>query len=189
VPVVHVVPRRFEDSRGWFSESWNAGRFADWGITAEFCQDNHSSSRETGTLRGLHFQTAPHAQAKLVRCLKGRIFDVAVDIRRASPTWKHWVGVELSAARGNQLFIPVGFAHGFVTLEPDCEVAYKVDSYYAPDAERGIIWNDPEIAVNWPLSADTAPLLSDKDGHLTTLSGVEVDFAYDGNPLPSRIES
>jgi dTDP-4-dehydrorhamnose 3,5-epimerase len=180
--VVLVTPRRFGDARGWFTESWNRARFEDWGIKAEFCQDNHSLSQGSGTLRGLHFQRAPHAQAKLVRCLKGRIFDVAVDIRRASPTYRRWVGVELSAEKGNQLFIPAGYAHGFVTLEVDVEVAYKVDAYYAPEADGGVAWDDPGIRIDWPLGG-AAPLLSDKDAALPTLSSVDVDFDYDGNPL------
>lgn len=180
--VLHVTPRRFEDTRGWFSETFNAARAAEWGIDVPFCQDNHSLSAHAGTLRGLHFQTAPHAQSKLVRCLRGRIFDVAVDIRRASPTYHKWVGVELSAALGNQLFIPAGYAHAFLTLEDDCEVAYKVDAYYAPEADGGIAWNDPDIGITWPATGGT-PLLSDKDAALPKLSEINVDFAYDGNPL------
>jgi dTDP-4-dehydrorhamnose 3,5-epimerase len=180
--VVHVTPRRFEDSRGWFCETWNQARFEDWGITASFCQDNQSLSVHAGTLRGLHFQRAPHAQAKLVRCLRGRIFDVAVDIRRASPTYKHWVGVELTAADGNQLFIPAGYAHAFLTLEDGCEVAYKVDAYYAPEADGGIAWNDPDIGIDWP-SVGGAPLLSEKDAGLPRLADIDVDFPYDGRPL------
>lgn len=152
------------------------------GINALFCQDNQSLSRTAGTLRGLHFQRHPHAQAKLVRCLRGRIFDVAVDIRRQSPTYKKWVGVELSAERGNQLFIPAGYAHGFLTLEDNCEIAYKVDAYYAPESDGGIAWNDPEIDIIWPLSLPF-PLLSDKDSQLPALTSIDANFAYDGNPL------
>lgn len=187
--LVLIRPRRFEDSRGWFVESWNASRFEASGISAEFCQDNHSLSRSSGVLRGLHFQREPKAQAKLVRCLRGRIYDVAVDLRRASPTYKQWLGVELSAENGDQLFIPAGYAHGFLTLEPDCEVAYKVDSPYAPDADGGIAWNDPEIGVSWPLEG-RAPLLSDKDSALPSLSLTDTDFFYDGNPMKplARIE-
>jgi dTDP-4-dehydrorhamnose 3,5-epimerase len=180
---IHVTPRRFADSRGWFTESWNRARFEDWGISAVFCQDNHSLSRATGTLRGLHFQRSPHGQAKLVRCTRGRVFDVAVDIRRNSPTFRQWVGVELSAERGNQLFIPVGYAHAFVTLEPDCEVAYKVDAYYAPEADGGVRWDDPSLAIDWPLAAGASPLLSDKDAALPFLAEIDADFAYDGRPL------
>lgn len=187
--VLLVRPRRFADSRGWFVESWNHERFAGWGVDVNFCQDNHSLSKPAGVLRGLHFQRAPFAQSKLVRVLKGRIFDVAVDLRVASPTYKQWVAAELSAETGDQLFIPAGYAHGFLTLEPDCEVAYKVDAPYAPEADGGIIWNDPEIAIDWPLDGQ-APLLSDKDASLPPLSAVDVDFAYDGNPIKKleRIE-
>jgi dTDP-4-dehydrorhamnose 3,5-epimerase len=177
-----LVPRRFWDSRGWFSETWNAKTSAGNGISEEFCQDNHSLSKPALTLRGLHFQRPPSAQAKLVRCLRGRIFDVAVDIRRDSPTYKQWVGVELSADLGNQLFVPAGYAHGFLTLEPDCEVAYKVDAYYAPESDGGICWNDPELAIVWPLEG-AFPNLSDKDATLPLLSEANFDFAYDGNPL------
>lgn len=180
--VVHVTPLRFEDSRGWFVESWNQAKFESLGIRAEFCQDNHSSSSKAGTLRGLHFQRMPNSQAKLVRCLRGHVFDVAVDIRRASPTYKQWVGVELSATLGNQLFIPAGYAHGFLALEDNCEVAYKVDAYYAPDFEGGVIWNDADIGIDWNLAGRT-PLLSDKDAKLPTLAELTLDFAYDGRPL------
>jgi dTDP-4-dehydrorhamnose 3,5-epimerase len=151
-------------------------------VSSNFCQDNQSFSRLAGTLRGLHFQRIPHAQAKLVRCLRGRIFDVAVDIRSNSPTFKKWVGVELTAELGNQLFIPAGFAHGFLTLEPDCEIAYKVDAFYAPEADGGIAWNDPQIAINWPLTGNQ-PRLSEKDASLPTLNEADFDFPFDGNPL------
>ncbi len=180
--VIVVTPQRFEDTRGWFSESWNKARVEKIGIGLDFCQDNHSYSARRGTLRGLHFQTPPHAQAKLVRCLRGRIFDVAVDIRPASPTFKHWVGIELSAVEGNQLFIPAGYAHGFVTLEDDCEVAYKVDRYYAPKADGGIIWNDSDLAIDWPVE-EPAVLLSAKDAALPLSRDVAYAFEYDGQPL------
>jgi dTDP-4-dehydrorhamnose 3,5-epimerase len=180
--VLKIAPPRFRDARGWFSETWHAARLAESGIESAFCQDNHSYSVAAGTLRGLHFQRCPHAQAKLVRCLKGRIFDVAVDLRRESPTFKNWIGAELTAALGNQLFIPAGFAHGFLTLEPDCEVAYKVDAYYAPEADAGIAWNDPELALNWPLNG-LVPVLSEKDQALPILAMADFDFPYDGNPL------
>lgn len=180
--VIHILPQRYEDSRGWFSETWQRERFRDFGIGADFCQDNQSLSRDAGTVRGLHFQRPPHAQSKLVRCLKGRIFDVAVDIRRASPTFGKWIGVELSAERGNQLFIPKGYAHAFLTLEDNCEVAYKVDSGYAPTADGGIVWNDRDISIDWPL-AGLDPELSDKDRALPRLAEAEFDFPYDGHPL------
>jgi dTDP-4-dehydrorhamnose 3,5-epimerase len=132
-------------------------------------------------LRGLHFQRAPFAQAKLVRCLAGRIFDVAVDIRRGSPTFGRWVGAVLGADDGKQLYVPVGYAHAFLTLEPDCMVAYKVDAFYSAECEGGIVWNDPEIGVDWPLK--TEPQLSAKDAVLPLFARLDADFAYDGQPL------
>lgn len=181
--VLLVRPRRFRDARGWFSESWNAARFAQWGIDVSFVQDNHSYSAPAFTLRGLHFQTPPFAQAKLVRCTRGTIYDVAVDIRPDSPTYRQWVAAELSAEAGDQLFIPAGYAHAFLTLTPDCEVMYKVDAPYAPDADGGIRWDDPDLAIDWPLPAGTAPLLSDKDAALPPLAALTPLFAYDDKPL------
>jgi dTDP-4-dehydrorhamnose 3,5-epimerase len=180
--VLLLTPRRLEDERGWFAETWHRKRYAAEGVDSDFCQDNHSYSKNRGTLRGLHFQTIPKAQAKLVRCTRGRIFDVAVDIRRASPTYGQWVGAVLSADAGNQLFLPAGYAHGFVTLEDDCEVAYKVDSYYSSTADSGIAWNDPAIGIDWPLGG-ARPILSDKDLALPQLAEASPDFPYDGNPL------
>lgn len=182
MPLLHLRPKRHIDGRGWFAETWNRERFRSHGIDCDFCQDNHSLSARRGTLRGLHFQRAPFAQAKLVRCLRGSIFDVAVDVRRDSPTFGKWIGVELTAEQGNQLFIPAGFAHGFLTLEDECEVAYKVDAYYAPEADGGLAWNDPRVGIAWP---DTAsPLrLSDKDAELPTIDVADFDFDYDGHPL------
>ena len=177
-----ITPKFFADSRGWFVESWTRKRYAEYGIMSDFCQDNHSLSRQAGTIRGLHFQRAPFVQAKLVRCVKGRIFDVAVDIRKTSPTFGRWIGAELTAMGGEQLFIPAGFAHGFLTLEDDTEVAYKVDAYYAPEADGGIAWNDSFIAIEWPLNG-LSPRLSDKDKGLPMLNNIDVDFAYDGTPL------
>lgn len=182
MPVAHIVPQRFADARGWFAETWHEERFQKLGVNARFCQDNQSASAKAGTLRGIHFQRTPDAQAKLVRCLQGRIFDVAVDLRRESPTFKHWVGVELSADRGNQLFVPAGFGHAFITLEDDCHVTYKVDAYYAPSADGGIRWNDPELAIEWPITV-SGPILSDKDDALPLLADGDFDFPYDGNPL------
>lgn len=179
-PVV-LIPRRFEDARGWFSETWNDRRLGELGIEIAFCQDNHSLSRPVDTLRGLHFQSPPHAQAKLVRCLRGRIFDVLVDIRRASPTFGKWAGIELSARNGWQLLIPKGYAHAFLTLEPDCEVAYKVDDFYSAECDGGIIWNDPAIGIEWPATA--CPVLSEKDATLPPLSALSAEFPYDGEPL------
>jgi dTDP-4-dehydrorhamnose 3,5-epimerase len=179
-PIV-ITPRRLGDDRGWFSETYNARRLAEHGIANNFCQDNQSLTRAPMTLRGLHFQRPPHAQAKLVRCLEGQIFDVAVDIRQASPTFGRWVGVELSADNGRQLFVPVGYAHGFLTLEPDCMVAYKVDDFYSAECDSGISWNDPNIAVDWPL--DGPPQLSAKDSALPLLAALDPAFDYDGEPL------
>lgn len=180
--VIHIVPRRFQDSRGWFSETWNQPRFEALAGPVDFCQDNQSLSLEKGTLRGLHFQRPPFAQAKLVRCIRGRIFDVAVDIRKNSPTFRQWVGVELSAERGNQLFIPPGYAHGFLTLEDACEIAYKVDAHYAADADGGIIWNDPDIGIDWPQVGRNI-CLSDKDAALPQSSAGTFEFPYNGEPL------
>lgn len=174
-----VTTRRFGDDRGWFAETYNARSLAEQGITTHFVQDNQSFSASRGTLRGLHFQTPPHGQAKLVRCLRGAIFDVAVDMRAGSPTYGGWDGVELTAESGDQLFVPVGFAHGFVTLTSNCEIAYKVSDYYAPQSDGGVAWNDPQIAVDWPL-AGRAPILSDKDSGLPLLANFDSPFAYDG---------
>ena len=148
--VRELIPRRFEDNRGFFSETFNAKRFAEAGITNVFVQDNHSLSAQKGTLRGLHFQTEPMAQAKLVRVLRGRIFDVAVDINRQSADFGRWVGIELSAEKGNQLYVPAGFAHGFLTLEDDTEISYKVDNYYSSPNDRSIRFDDPQFAIEWP---------------------------------------
>ncbi|MFV1850337.1 MAG: dTDP-4-dehydrorhamnose 3,5-epimerase [Thalassospira sp.] len=160
-----LVPKKFGDDRGFFSETYNQATLSALGIDHDFVQDNHSLSRDTGVVRGLHFQCEPHAQAKLVRVVRGRILDVALDIRKASPTFGRWVTAEISATEWNQIYIPKGFAHGFMTLEPDTEVIYKVSSTYAPDAERTIIWNDPDLGIDWPLSSDNATLSAkDADG-------------------------
>ena len=182
-PVKVLEPKRFADERGWFSETYSERQLLAAGISARFVQDNQSMSRAAGVLRGLHFQTPPHAQAKLVRCVRGRIFDVAVDIRRASPTWGRWVAAELSADNGLQLFVPVGFAHGFLTLEPNTEVFYKVSNFYAPQCDSGIRWDDPTVGVRWPLVEGTAPQLSPKDAALPPLAAFESPFPYDGQPL------
>ena len=160
--VIAITPDRFGDARGFFSETWNAARFAAAGVDVTFIQDNQSLSRDRGVLRGLHCQVGPNAQGKLVRCLRGAIWDVAVDARRSSPTFGRWVGVELSAENWRQLWIPPGFLHGFCTLLPDTEVVYKVTAPYDRDAERGVIWNDPTLALPWPIEPATATL-SDKD--------------------------
>ena len=165
-----VVPKRFGDARGWFSETFRVDALARAGITAPFVQDNQSFSAPKGTIRGLHFQVAPQAQAKLVRVLPGAILDVAVDIRRDSPTYGQHVAVTLDAEGGEQLFIPHGFAHGFCTLTPDTMVAYKVDAYYSPAHDRALAWNDPEVGIAWPISGAEA-ILSDKDQAAPRLSG------------------
>lgn len=182
MPVVRIVPRRFEDARGWFSETYQRDRYVAAGIDADFVQDNQSFSAPVDTLRGVHFQTPPHAQAKLVRCLRGRIWDVAVDLRAGSPTYGQSVAAELTAARGEQLYIPVGFGHAFLTLEADCEVAYKTSDFYAPDCDGGIRWDDPDLGINWPLTGEV-PALSDKDVRLPLLKDFTSPFAYDGRPL------
>ncbi|HVZ27830.1 MAG TPA: dTDP-4-dehydrorhamnose 3,5-epimerase [Rhizomicrobium sp.] len=145
-----VTPRRFQDSRGFFSETYNARLFAEAGITSAFVQDNHSMSREKGTVRGLHFQAPPKAQEKLVRVVRGSILDVALDVRKNSPSYGRHIAVEISAGDGGQLYVPVGFAHGFCTLEPDTEVVYKVTDFWAPGVEGGVLWNDPALAIAWP---------------------------------------
>lgn len=180
-PVHLIEPRRFGDARGWFTETYNEAAFHARGIPSRFVQDNHSLSVSAFTLRGLHFQSPPDAQDKLVRCIRGRIFDVAVDVRRGSPSYGQWVAAELSAENGHQLFIPVGFAHAFLTLEPDCEVVYKCSALYAPANDGGIRWDS--AGIDWPLPAGTAPELSDKDKVLPSLDDFESPFAYDGRPL------
>jgi len=177
-----IIPRRFGDARGWFSETYNQRTLAELDIHDHFVQDNHSLSVSKGTLRGLHFQTPPHAQAKLVRCISGAIWDVAVDVRAASPTFGQWVGAELTASGGEQLYIPVGFAHGVITLTDHAEVAYKTSDYYAPQCDNGIIWNDPMIAIDWPIS-NAEPILSEKDQKLGLLQDFASPFDYDGMPL------
>jgi dTDP-4-dehydrorhamnose 3,5-epimerase len=170
-----ITPKRFGDSRGFFSEIYNKRAFASAGITFDFVQDNHSLSAETGTVRGLHFQRPPYAQTKLVRVAKGRILDIAVDLRRASPSYGKSVSAELSADNGMQLLIPAGFAHGFCTLEPNTEVLYKVDAYYAPEHDAGVLWSDPAIQIDWPVTASAAKL-SDKDAKLPLLSQISSPF-------------
>jgi dTDP-4-dehydrorhamnose 3,5-epimerase len=174
--------RRFGDERGWFAESYNRARFAGAGVGDDFVQDNHSFSAQRSTLRGLHFQTGADAQAKLVRCTAGAIWDVAVDVRAGSPTFGRWVGAELSAKGGEQLYVPVGFAHGFVTLTENAQVQYKASALYAPQAEGAVRWDDPAVAVAWPLDG-AEPVLSDKDAAAGSLAEVAADFAYDGDPL------
>ena len=165
--VLLITPKRHGDARGWFAETWSEKLMAEAGLAAPFVQDNQAFNARKGTLRGLHFQTAPHAQGKLVRVLKGSIWDVAVDVRAGSATHGRWAAAELTAAGGEQLFVPRGFAHGYVTLEDDTELFYKVDGQYAPELEGGVIWNDPDLALPWPLAGE--PVLSDKDQRLPRL--------------------
>lgn len=160
--VIEIVPKRHGDHRGWFSETWNKAAWAEAGIELDWVQDNESLSAAVGTMRGIHFQTDPHAQDKLVRVTAGRILDVAVDLRQSSSTFGEWTGVELSADTGNQLLVPKGFGHGFVTLEPDTKVAYKVSAPYDHPADAGIQALDPAIGIDWGIGTD-ALIISDKD--------------------------
>jgi len=173
--VKRIKPKRFGDSRGWFSETFRADTMAKAGITTPFVQDNQSFSAPQGTIRGLHFQIAPQAQAKLIRVLQGTILDVAVDIRSGSPTYRKYVAVTLDAENGEQLYIPHGFAHGFCTLTPDTMVAYKVDAYYSPAHDRALVWNDPDVGIDWPVLAAEA-ILSDKDRAAPRLSELGLVF-------------
>ncbi len=173
--LLEIRPGRHGDDRGFFSETWNASAWCAAGIDLAFVQDNHSLSKERGTLRGLHFQAPPAAQAKLVRVTRGAAFDVAVDLRPGSPTYRRWAGVTLSAAEWNQLLVPEGFAHGFLTLEPDTEVQYKATAAYDPALDRAIRFDDPAIGIAWPLP-EGAPILSDRDRGAPLLAEVETGF-------------
>ncbi|MDB3912544.1 dTDP-4-dehydrorhamnose 3,5-epimerase [Paracoccaceae bacterium] len=177
--ILLIKPRRFGDQRGFFSETYNRKKYLEIGIDIEFVQDNHSLSRDVGTLRGLHFQAPPHTQGKLVRCGSGAIFDVAVDIRRGSLTYGQWLGFELSAENGHQIYVPIGFAHGFVTLEPDSEIVYKCSDYYAPETEGALRWDDPDIGIEWPLQGN--PILSKKDALAPLLKDFESPFIFGEN--------
>ncbi|MCY9692578.1 dTDP-4-dehydrorhamnose 3,5-epimerase [Paenibacillus alginolyticus] len=168
-----IEPDVHGDNRGFFMESYHRAKLAEEGIDVLFVQDNHSLSEETGVLRGLHYQLNPRAQTKLVRVVSGAIYDVAVDIRKNSSTFGQWVGVTLSAANKRQLLVPQGFAHGFCTTEPQTQVLYKVDEYYSPSHDRGILWNDPAIGIDWPTSN---PILSDKDRRHPLLRDAEINF-------------
>lgn len=173
-----LEPQVFGDARGWFMESWSQRKMHDAGIDVQFVQDNQSFSAQKGTLRGLHYQLNPMCQAKLLRCTRGKIFDVAVDIRKGSPQYGKWVGVELSAENKKQLFIPRGFAHGFITLTDDVEVQYKADNYYAPECDGNIRWDDPDIGVEWPLKP---VILSEKDSKAPLLKErTNLNFVYEG---------
>ena len=157
-----ISPKRHGDSRGFFSETYNKKSFSEAGISLDFVQDNHSLSEQAGTLRGLHYQSHPFAQDKLIRVVRGRILDVAVDIRQGSPTFGKWVAAEISADKWNQILVPIGFAHGILTLEPNTELLYKVTNYYAPQHDFGIRWDDPHLKIDWPFPPDQI-ILSDKD--------------------------
>jgi dTDP-4-dehydrorhamnose 3,5-epimerase len=170
-----IETKVFEDNRGWFTESYSAKKFKNNGLDIEFIQDNHSLSKEKGVLRGLHFQLSPKAQTKLVRCTSGSIYDVAVDLREGSPTYKKWFGVELSAENKKQFLIPKGFAHGFLTLSNNAEVQYKVDEYYAPEYDRSIRFDDPKINVDWGIKD---PILSEKDQKASLLKNSDCNFKY-----------
>jgi dTDP-4-dehydrorhamnose 3,5-epimerase len=170
-----VTPPRFKDPRGFFSETWNAGRFSGYGIPGPFVQDNHAVSTARGVLRGLHCQVGPNAQGKLVRCIKGAIFDVAIDVRRDSPTYGKWVGAEISAGNWTQIWVPAGFLHAYCTLTEETEVIYKVTAPYDKAAERGVIWNDPDIGIEWPIEPREV-ILSDKDKLLPRLRDCEALF-------------
>jgi len=180
LPGVKVLtPRRFCDHRGFFCESWNSQTLADQGLQFDFVQDNHSFSAEAGTVRGLHFQAPPQAQAKLVRCGRGRLFDVAVDIRKGAPTYGHWFGTELSFDNGRQMLIPAGFLHGFATRGPDTEIIYKCTDFYAPETEGAVRFDDPDIAIEWGLESLT-PLLSEKDAAAPGFADFDSPFTWEG---------
>jgi dTDP-4-dehydrorhamnose 3,5-epimerase len=170
-----ITPKSFQDSRGVFCEAYNRQRFFEHGVALDFVQDNQSSSAEIGTIRGLHFQSNPAAQDKLVRVLRGSIFDVAVDLRRASPTYGKWVAEKLSADNGKQLLVPVGFAHGFCTLESDTHVLYKVTAHYSPANDLGVAWDDPDLAIDWPIPLGKA-ILSEKDTRHPRLNSLPTYF-------------
>ena len=170
-----LILGKYGDHRGFFSEVYNKRALAEAGIDIEFVQDNHSLSAEKGTVRGLHFQTPPFAQDKLVRVVRGAVFDVAVDLRRESPTYGRHVSMVLSAETWNQILVPIGFAHGFMTLEPDTEVVYKVSGYYAPDHDKGLLWNDPALGIAWPIPEARA-ILSDKDRRQPRLAELVTPF-------------
>ncbi len=176
--VLVLTPARFGDDRGFFSESWNRKRLQEAGIDIEFVQDNHSLSETVGTVRGLHFQSPPHAQAKLVRCGRGALFDVAVDIRQGSPTYGQWVGEELSFENGKQLLVPEGFLHGFVTREPGTEIIYKCSDYYAPDCDGAVRFDDPDIGIEWGFDHGAA-VLSEKDKAAPFLKDFQTPFVYE----------
>ena len=176
--VLILIPKRHGDNRGFFSESWNRETLAANGLTFDFVQDNHSLSAEAGTVRGLHFQAPPRAQDKLVRCGRGVLFDVAVDIRKGSPTYGRWTGVELSFENGKQLLVPAGFAHGFATRVPGTEIIYKCTDTYSPDTEGALHFADPDLNIDWGIDPKTA-ILSDKDALAPSFRDLETPFTYE----------
>jgi dTDP-4-dehydrorhamnose 3,5-epimerase len=176
--LILLTPRRFADARGYFVETYNEKTFRAAGITAQFVQDNQSYSARRGTIRGLHFQSPPAAQAKLVRVVHGSVYDVAVDLRVGSPSYGRWAAVTLTADSDQQVLLPRGFAHGFCTLEPDTVLAYKVDAFYSPAHDSGLIWNDPQLAIDWPIAAADL-VLSDKDQKLGRFAGFVSPFNYE----------
>lgn len=181
--VLILTPRRFGDDRGWFTESWNREAMASAGLSFDFVQDNHSYSARKGTLRGLHYQSPPHAQDKLVRCTRGTILDVAVDFRRGSPTFGRWIGAELTAENGKQLLVPKGFLHGFLTLSDDVEVQYKCTDVYAPECDGAVRWDDPTIGIDWAMCGalpEGGPHLSAKDAAAPLLAQTTSPFTYAG---------
>jgi len=174
LPSVYIIePTVFGDNRGWFMESWSLSKMRDAGISCEFVQDNHSYSATKGVLRGIHFQKGEAAQAKLVRCTKGAVLDVAVDLRKGSPTYKKWIAIELSADNKRQLLIPRGFGHAFLTLTDDVEFLYKADNLYNATADRSICWNDPDLAIDWGI---VQPILSEKDANAPLLKDSDCDY-------------
>ena len=173
---LEFIPRKIEDERGYFSEVFRLDQFSKQAGTVEFVQENQSLSVGAGTIRGLHFQTHPFAQGKLVRCLAGALFDVAVDVRRDSPTFGRWIGTVLTAEENNQLWVPVGFAHGFCTLEPNCVIGYRVTNYYSHANDQGVAWDDPDIAIEWPEVADPETL-SAKDRRQASLADLPTYFS------------
>lgn len=179
--LVVLTPKRHGDARGWFSETWNARALAAAGFDLPFVQDNHAWSAEALTLRGLHYQAPPSAQTKLVRCTRGRILDVAVDIRTGSPFYGQWRSVELSAADGRQILVPQGFLHGYVTLEPDTEVQYKVDAYYDPKADGAVRFDDPDLGIDWGVDLSRVAL-SAKDRAAPRLAEIVSPFTFEARP-------
>jgi len=179
LPGVYIIePQVFIDHRGWFMETWSEGKLKELGINVRFVQENHSYTAKKGTLRGLHFQNNPMAQSKIVRCITGSVLDVVVDIRKGSPNYLKWVAIELSAENKLQLFIPKGFAHGFLTLTDNVEFVYKVDNFYSAEHDRSIRFDDPTIGVDWGISN---PILSEKDLNAPLLANSDYNFVYEIN--------